>query len=303
MKSGPSRFATVGSGLSAVLADWFAITQLFARPPQLVLTLSVLLALSLAAGAVTAPVTGRARAFASLFVVTSLLHACLVKMEWFFRYEAYVIALGVLALALLVLPAGADLLSRGRRRSDAAATALVILLAIPLAIRALSALAVTPGAMRNVYQQQYQMALFFRDAYPIDTIALNDIGAVSWVAPSPIVDVMGLASSQIADLKRHRRFNRETLAAVMLRNNVKAIAMYEKVFAPVIPRSWQLVAEWRIPQNVGVSEDTVGFYAPTAADATRLRQALDTFRPRLPLAVEYRRLDDDDRPSPAGLRP
>ena len=126
-------------------------------------------------------------------------------MEWFFRYEAYVIALGLLALALLVLPAGADLLSGGRRRSNAAATALVILLAIPLAIRALSALAVTPGAMRNVYQQQYQMALFFRDAYPMDTIALNDIGAVSWVAPSPIVDVMGLASSQIADLKRHRQ--------------------------------------------------------------------------------------------------
>ncbi len=302
MKSGPARFATVGSGLSAVLADWFAVTQLFARPPQLVLTLSVLLALSATAGRIT-PGDRRARAFATLFVVTSLLHACLVKMEWFFRYEAYVIALGLLALALLVLPAGADLLSRGRRRSDAAATALVILLALPLAIRALSALAVTPGAMRNVYQQQYQMALFFRDAYPMDTIALNDIGAVSWVAPSPIVDVMGLASSQIADLKRHRRFNRETLAAVMLRSNVKAIAMYEKVFAPVIPRSWQLVAEWRIPENVGVSEDTVGFYAPTAADAARLRQALDTFRPRLPLAVEYRRLDDDDRRSPAGLRP
>ena len=132
---------------------------------------------------------------------------------------------------------------------------------------------------------------------------MNDIGAVSWVAPSPIVDVVGLATSEIADLKRHRQFNRETLAAVMLRNNVKAIAMYEKVFAPVIPRSWQLVAEWRIPQNVGVSEDTVGFYAPTAADAARLRQALETFGPKLPPAVEYRRLDDDDRRSPAGLRP
>ncbi len=209
-------------------------------------------------------------------------------MEWFFRYEAYLIVLGVLAATLVAGPFGISLLSGGRRRSNAAATALVVLLAMPLAVRALSALAVTSGAMRNVYEQQYQMALFFRDAYPRDAIALNDIGAVSWLAPSPIVDVMGLATSEVADLKRRRQFNRDTLAALIVRRDVKAIAMYERVFAPVIPHSWQLVGEWQITRNVGVSEDTVGFFAPTAADAARLRLALATFRTRLPAGVQSR---------------
>jgi hypothetical protein len=233
----------------------------------------------------------------------SLLHACLVKMEWFFRYEAYLIAMGLLAVGLVAGPSGVALLPGSRKRVNAAATALLILLAIPLAVRALSALAVTSGAMRNVYEQQYQMALFFRDAYPRDAIALNDIGAVSWLAPSPIVDVMGLATSEVADLKRRRQFNRDTLAALVLRHNVKAVAMYERVFAPVIPHSWQLVGEWRIPQNVGVSEDTVGFFAPTPADAARLRLALEGFKTRLPAAVQYRRLETASGLREPGVRP
>ncbi len=292
MKSGPARFATLGSGVAAVLNDWLSVVQLFNRPAESVLTLAVLLALALT-WEIDSDASRRSRAMALLFVAASLLHACLVKMDWFFRYEAYLIAMGLLAFGLVAKPLTIALRSGGRKRLNAAATALVILLAAPLAVRALSALAVTSGAMRNVYEQQYQIALFFREAYPRDAIALNDIGAVSWMGSSPIVDVMGLATSEIAELKRRGQFNRDTLAAVISNRNVKAIAMYEGVFASVIPRSWQLVGEWQIVQNVGgASEDTVGFFAPTAADAARLRAALEAFRPRLPQPVLYRsRLD------------
>jgi hypothetical protein len=60
------------------------------------------------------------------------------------------------------------------------------------------------------------------------------------------------------------------------------------VFATLIPRSWMLVGEWQIRDNVGVSEDTVGFFAPTPGDAARLRAALDDYAPRLPTTVTYR---------------
>ena len=84
--------------------------------------------------------------------------------------------MGLLAVGLLVLPIELAARADRRRRIPVPVTLLVVLLAIPLAVRALSALAVTPGAMRNVYQQQYQMARFFRGAYAGETIALNDIG-------------------------------------------------------------------------------------------------------------------------------
>jgi len=165
-------------------------------------------------------------------------------------------------------------------------TLLVVLLAIPLAVRALSAVAVTPGAMRNVYQQQYQMARFFRDAYPGEAIALNDIGAVSWFAPSRIVDVMGLASPDVALLKRQRRFDRDAIDRLVRQHGVRAIAMYERVFAPIFPSDWRLVGEWKIAGNVAVSEDTVGFFAASEIDAQHLRRALASFTPNLPAGVQ-----------------
>ena len=98
MKSGPGRFSTVGAGVSAVATDWLAIGNLFLRPSLLVLTLGVLIGLLLTP---SARLTSASRSawLAVLFLGTSLLHACLVKVEWFFRYEAYLMALGLLAIA------------------------------------------------------------------------------------------------------------------------------------------------------------------------------------------------------------
>ena len=46
MKSEPARFGTLGEGVAAVLSDWSTIFSLFSRPPELALTLSMLMALS-----------------------------------------------------------------------------------------------------------------------------------------------------------------------------------------------------------------------------------------------------------------
>jgi hypothetical protein len=287
MKSNPGRFATLSDGVAAVLSDWATVFSLFNRPPELALVLSLLLVLSKTAR--TAVWHSRVLQLAVLFVASMLLHACLVKLEWFYRYEAALVALGVLALGWL--------LSDDANRSaylrplvdNTAGAALVALLALPLAARALSAAAVTPGAMRNVYEQQYQMGLFFSQAYPHDAIAVNDIGAVAWLSPSPIVDVYGLATQEVADLKRRRAWDRAQVEALIARRQVRAVAMYEQVLAPLIPESWTLVGEWQIGRNVGVSEDTVGFFAPTPDDARRLRAALDAYAARLPEGVTYLR--------------
>jgi hypothetical protein len=111
---------------------------------------------------------------------------------------------------------------------------------------------------------------------------------VSWLSSSPIVDVYGLATQDVADLKRHHRWNEAALESIVARRGVRAVAMYERVFEPIIPKSWTLLGEWRIQNNVGVSEDTVGFFAPTPADVPRLRAALDDYAAKLPTTVEYR---------------
>ena len=287
MKSAPARFGTLGAGISAVLADWASVVVLYRRPAELTLLLGVLIGLiwflrSSDAG-------DRARRFGEIVVVTLLLHAALVKLEFFCRYEAYLVALGLLALALV-----AGELQRLEARQRAVlrtlpALTLAVVLAMPLGIRAMTGLGDAPGAVGNVFEQQYQMGLFFRDAYPATPIAVNDIGAVAWLSTSPIVDVYGLATQDVADMKRHGRWNAAALESLAGQRGVRAVAIYERVLAPLIPRSWTLVGEWQIRNNVAVSEDTVGFYSPTPADVARLQQALDAFAPRLPASVAYRR--------------
>ena len=291
MKSGPGRFDSLAAGIAAVFNDWVAIVGLFGRPPQLVVTLGGLLALAVG-GLGRGPSWRAPVAFAGIFVATSVLHACLVKLEWFFRYEAYLIMTGIVAIALVAAESTPGLLSRWRWRQlpllTRRALALAMgLLALPIAVRALTAIPATVVATTNIYQQQYQMGLFLRDHYAAQPVALNDIGAPGYLSSARLVDIVGLASQEVAEARRQRRFDRQAMDALIERHDVQAIVLYESVFRPIMPESWVKVGEWTIPQNVAASEDTVAFFAPDPEKAARLRQALDAFAPRLPDAVSY----------------
>jgi hypothetical protein len=273
MKSVPGRFETFASGFSSIASEWLSVRDLFLRPPQLVLTIAALVGLVLTPYERVASLL-RPVWLAILFVAASVLHASLVKIEWFYRYEAYLIALGVLAVVSLgataILPRGAQ-----RRRSHPlhpAATWLAILLAIPLGVRALQSLALTPRATKNVFEQQVQLGRFFSRYYPGRPIAVNDIGAVAWLSSSRILDIVGLATQPVADLKRHKAL--DAAAMERLTKEVDAIAIYADIFEPIVPGSWVKVGEWTITDVVGVSGKTVTFFAPDAPRAARLVAAL-----------------------------
>jgi hypothetical protein len=287
MKSGPGRFGSVGQGIAAVLNDWVAILNLYGRPPQSMLTLAVLGAF-LFAGATRAADFSRAQWLALAFLVTSVLHACLVKLEWFFRYEAYLIALGCASLLALAPRLSLPRVERRKRlHLHPALLGLLILLGLPLATRSLSALASVPGAVRNVHEQQIQMARFFGAHYSGQTVALNDIGAPAWQARFRILDIVGLASQEVADLKRRQALTAGELERLVREHDAAAIALYEDVFAPILPESWVKAGEWTIPVNVAVSGRTIAFFAPSEAGAERLRESLRTFARELPDGVAW----------------
>ena len=67
--------------------------------------------------------------------------------------------------------------------------------------------------------------------------------------------------------------------------------LYRYDFAPLSDQAfWRrtLVGEWTIQGNVAVSEDTVGFFAPSPEDVAALGASLDRFAPELPPSVRYR---------------
>jgi len=265
------------------------VLSLYVRPVQLVLTLTSVVGLLLVPAHRFRD--GHAAVWlASLFVGTSLLHAALVKLEWFFRYEAYLVAFGILALAGLsrVIDIPLDVATRRRQRAHPAVPVLLVLLGLPLAARALQALSVTPQAAANIYEQQIQMGRFFAAHYPGRAIAVNDIGAVAFIGTSRVLDIVGLASQEVATIKRRSGLTSQALDHLTAARGVEAVAVYESVFSSILPEGWVKVGEWTLPRNVAVSGDTVSFYGPTREHASRLRQALVRFAPNLPVGVTWR---------------
>jgi hypothetical protein len=162
-----------------------------------------------------------------------------------------------------------------------------VLLCLPLFTRGAFALMHTPVACLEVYRQQVQMGRFFREYYPGEAIAVNDIGAVSWIAPVEVVDLIGLASNGIAQARRAGRVDAAYIGDVAARRQVAAVAIYESHFRAVneLPPHWIKVGEWTMPTAVAVSGDTVAFFATSRAHESRLRQALARFDARLPADV------------------
>jgi hypothetical protein len=291
MKSDPARF---GSWLSALglAGDWVGVLTLYQRPAVAVLVLAALLL----AAVLAAP--GRSLwsppgVLIGLFIGVALLHVCFVKVEWFFRYEAYVIALGLAAVTSAALevrrssvPGNAGGWSRMRRR---AVVACAVVLSLPLVSRGAEAMLLTVPATGEIYRQQYQMGLFFREFYSGEAVALNDIGAVAWLAPVRVVDLIGLASPDVANARRQNADDTAFFAATLRRHGATAACVYDYYFSGsrVLPPSWRKVGEWRMDHHAAVSRETVAFYAPFPDEARRLREALDRFAGQLPSGVTY----------------
>jgi hypothetical protein len=122
-------------------------------------------------------------------------------------------------------------------------------------------------------------------------VALNDIGAVSWLAPVKVIDLIGLASSEVADARRRDADGTVFFGDLLRRHGAAAACVYDFYFSGrrALPPLWQKVGEWTIPHDAAVSGATIAFYAPSEPEASRLRMALDRFSDRLPTGVTYRR--------------
>jgi hypothetical protein len=298
VKSGAERFASPFWVL-APLADWVNLLFVYQRPAELVLMVGACAA-ALALSARERTVWTVPLLLPAAFLGIAALHVSLVRMVWFYRYEAYVVTLGVVAVAIafarmrhhwsagLVWPVGDHAVQRAGRF---AAMGLAVLCGLPLATRAVEALLTTPTATHEIYAQQQQMARFFDRFYAGETIAVNDIGAVAWGARVRVVDLVGLASLDVTDAMRRSEGGTDVYERLGREQGVSAACVYDFYFVGrrALPTSWRSVGEWRIGSRVAVSSPVVTFYATSDAEVPRLRDSLDRFAADLPSSVTYSR--------------
>jgi hypothetical protein len=266
-----------------------SLRMLAQAPHVLVLVLLVLGLLAFAPG------RPAQRALQIIFVLTALLHMQFADTGWLYRYEAYLVALGLVTLGLS-LPLGNRPAQARPPIATAARGLLIAIVAYPLLARGAHALLETPRASKNIFDQQYQMGLFLRRFYPGAAVVANDIGAISYLADVRLLDLYGLASMDVARARRSGGLGRETLARLAAAHRAQVILVYRSWFSNVLPPDWLEAGSWRVPEQVVVAHRVVSFYALDRAGQDRLLQSLRAFQSEMPGDVEVRLRTAADEP-------
>lgn len=237
------------------------------------------------------PADMRVRWLSLLFLITALLHLALAAVGWLFRYEAYLVVMGILTTGILLAIQWQSVKDRWTKEDwlgKGVITFVAIFLLLPFPLRAAAATQNLPGASRNIYEQQYQMAQFLEKIYHQQTVAVNDIGAVSYFSHNYILDLWGLGTNAVADAKMHHHYDPAFLSSLCAEKQGRIAIIYEKWFDAKLLGQWQKVATWQITNNVICGDDTVTFYAMTTADAAPLKAALQAYATQLPPDVTVR---------------
>ena len=165
-------------------------------------------------------------------------------------------------------------------------TILLFAIGFPFVLRSMAAYTKAKQACYNIYEQQFQMARFIRENYDGKPIAANDIGALSYYTESPVVDLWGLGSIEVARGKKERRWTPEFLADLVKRKQVKVAIVYDEWFDPTLLANWKKVATWQIVNNVICGGEVVTFYATELEGGTELKKKLVGYQTNLPSDVK-----------------
>jgi hypothetical protein len=220
----------------------------------------------------------------ALFLLAAIAHASFISLSWFYRYEAYLITLGSFVILKILLEWLYVYQWRGLR-AHWLPVSVTILLLFNLPVRGLNALKNTIRANVNIYQQQMQMGSFLAAYYPYQTIAANDIGAISYYAPITTIDLWGLGNNEVMQARKQKTWNSTYLTQLVAAKKCRLAIVYDTWFDSTLTHAWHKVATWQIPDNFSCGSNTVSFYGITPAEAKLLKANLQAFQKELPIAV------------------
>jgi hypothetical protein len=230
----------------------------------------------------------RSRVLLLIFILTAVLHVFFARVGWFFRYEAYLVALAILIDGVAL----SESISRRKREETsllrmALAVSLASISTVFLLVRANRAIRETIPAMQNIYEQHYQMATFLREYYQEASVAANDIGAINFMADIRCLDLLGLGSAEVTRAKLSGQYDSSRIDELARSHRVQIAMIYSGWFNNEggVPTRWVEMGEWNIHGCVVCGAPVVSFYAVEPAEAERLKRNLREFSSRLPATV------------------
>lgn len=234
----------------------------------------------------------------SIFIFNLIFHISFAQTGYFYRYEAYLIALGLLVISLgisLCLTDVETLIYQNNIRKYkwnilrySFLFLIICLFMIPAATNGYGSITSVPQASKNIYEQQYQMALFIKEYYQGEPVGLNDIGIINYMSDIKCLDLWGLGNLEVAQKKKEGNYTTNEISNLASNNNVSLIIIYDRAFENKIPSDWIKVGEWEIKGNIVCGDSLISFYAPNPQYETYLNEKLRLFSSKLPKDVEQR---------------
>jgi hypothetical protein len=224
----------------------------------------------------------------SMLIIAGLMHSVFASFGWFYRYEAYLIVLGSLHLTKIGLQwVQENGLAGIKKQIITVVIAAIIFYSLP--VRGLNSFRNSIRAVYNIYEQQYQMGLFFKEFYKGQTVAANDIGAISYMADLNTIDMWGLGNNAVAQARKNDYWTNDFLRKLVTDNHTRVAVIFDSWFDKDLPNQWVKVATWEMPYNYICGDIKVTFYGITASEASLLKTNLSAFALQLPgdIKVEY----------------
>ena len=208
-----------------------------------------------------------------------LMHTNYASLGWYYRYEAYILFLGYIAIGFIV-----DMIVDTYRTSKLKAIVFSLLSLIILVSqfeRGIQTFNHSHYAHLNIYSQQVTMGKIAiemkKEGY--NSVILNDIGAVQYFGQVEVLDLIGLGNNTIATFelanKKNNVFNAKDEATLQAyyREKTKVVNEEIKKFEPAyamvykpwvidyLPPEYKPIASFTIPNNTICGDSVVTFFS------------------------------------------
>ena len=141
-----------------------------------------------------------------------------------------------------------------------------------------------PVFSNNIFEQQYQMHRFVTEYYK-KPVAVNNLGYVAFNNDNYVLDLVGLASIEVQNLKKNT-YSPDWMNKVANSHNVKFAMIYDKWFEE-LPPNWHKVAELYLSKiKMAPAESAVAFYILDNEIVSGVILQLKKFKVTLPRGVK-----------------
>jgi len=213
------------------------------------------------------------------------LHFMAGKYGSYFRYEIYIWSFLILMSFYIFAPTLNKTFNNFSIKRSLAVSASVCLTLCLSGLLYIYSLFTLPIASNNIYEQQFQMHRFAVDYYK-KPVAVNDLGYVSYQNDNFVLDIAGLGSPKVHEMRK-KAHNNNWIEELANDYDVELAMVYQNRFNQ-LPNHWIRIGNLQLGKHrVTPAHSEVAFFASNQEEIPDILDKLNLFIKTLPPGVSF----------------